>query len=225
MKRRHGFTLVEVLVAIAVLSVLSVMAWRAIDGLSRTERLTRERGDELLALQAGLGQWAADLDAMTETGLVPAVDFDGRTLRLTRRDALDTPDASLGLQVVAWTLRDGQWQRWLQSGVRTRSGLTQAWDAASRWGQRPSQDDLPRQVSVARASGWQIYYHRGDSWTHPLSSTGTQASGTGTPTPNGSTVSSPPEGVRLVLTLTGPQALTGDIVRDWARPTLGGGKS
>ena len=36
MQRRHGFTLVEVLVAIAVLSVLSVMAWRAIDGLSRT---------------------------------------------------------------------------------------------------------------------------------------------------------------------------------------------
>ena len=225
MQRRHGFTLVEVLVAIAVLSVLSVMAWRAIDGLSRTERLTRERGDELLALQAGLGQWAADLEAMTETGLVPAVDFDGQTLRLTRRDALDTHEVSLGLQVVAWTLRDGQWQRWLHNGVRTRSDLTQAWEAASRWGQRPAQDDLPRQVSVARASGWQIYYHRGDSWTHPLSSAGTTASGAGTPNPNGSSVGTPPEGVRLVLTLAGPQALTGDIVRDWARPTLGGGKS
>ncbi|GAB4088354.1 PulJ/GspJ family protein [Hydrogenophaga soli] len=224
MKRRHGFTLVEVLVAIAVLSVLSVMAWRAIDGLSRTERLTRERGDELLALQAGLGQWAADLEAMTETGLVPAVDFDGRTLRLTRRDALDTPNASPGLQVVAWTLRDGQWQRWLQNGVRTRGGLTQAWEAASRWGQRPSQDDLPRQVSVARASGWQIYYHRGDSWTHPLSSTGAPSTGMPNPSSN-SSVGTPPEGVRLVLTLAGPQALTGDIVRDWARPTLGGGKS
>lgn len=225
--RPCGFTLVEVLVAIAVLSVLSVMAWRAIDGLSRTERLTRERGDELLALQAGLGQWAADLDALSETGLVPALDYDGRALRLTRRDALDTADASPGLQVVAWTVRDGRWQRWQQDRLRTRADLLQAWEAASRWGQRAATDDATRQVGVARASGWQVYYHRGDSWTHPLSSSGTPAANDpdATAAPTGRTLTAPPDGVRLVLSLAGPQALTGDIVRDWARPVLGGGKS
>jgi general secretion pathway protein J len=34
-----------------------------------------------------------------------------------------------------------------------------------------------------------------------------------------------PDGVRLVLTVSGGQALNGELVRDWARPVLGGGKS
>ncbi len=33
-----------------------------------------------------------------------------------------------------------------------------------------------------------------------------------------------PEGVRLVLTLPAGRAVSGTLVRDWARPTLGGGK-
>lgn len=212
--RPQGFTLVELLVAIAVMAALALMAWRSIDGMARTERHTRERGDHLLALQAGLGQWAADLDALAETGDVPALDFDGRTLRLTRRDPLETDTHSPGLRVVAWALHNGRWTRWQAEGLQTRQALAQAWADAQRWGQQPAAGDAPRQVAIAQADRWQVFYHRDNAWTNPLS-------GASTPT----NLATLPDGVRLVLTLSSGQPLSGELVRDWARPVLGGGKS
>lgn len=240
--RSQGFTLIELLVAIAMMAVISVMSWRALDGMSRTETLTRERADDLLALQAGLGQWAADLDALQDNGEVPALDFDGRTVRLTRRDPLESAtDGSPGLQVVAWALQQGQWTRWQVSGLQTRDALIQAWAQAARWGQRPIPEDTVRQVVVAQADGWQVFYHRGDAWTHPLSSEGAAASALSAAAGSVTGVSagllgaagvatarnlvSLPDGVRLVLTLSPGQTVSGDLVRDWARPVLGGGKS
>lgn len=224
--KHQGFTLVELLAAISVMAALSVMAWQALDGMSRTETLTRQRTDDVLAVQAGLGQWGADLDAVVETGDVPAIDFNGRILRLTRRDALETPAGSPGLQVVAWGIRDGQWMRWQQTGLQNRERLSQAWEAAARWGERPTAEDNARQVNVAAATDWQVFYYRNDAWSHPLSSAGA----TGTPPVGGGQVGTnavppPPDGVRLVLNLAPGRTLSGELVRDWARPVLGGGKS
>ena len=214
--RSHGFTLVELLVAIAIMAALALMAWRSLDGMARTERHTRERGDQLLALQAGLGQWAADLDALAETREVPALDFDGRTLRLTRRDPLETDTESPGLRVVAWALHNGQWTRWQTENLQTRQALNQAWTEAQRWGQQPLPDDAVRLVPVAAADRWQVFYFRDNAWTNPQSASGA---------PQGSTQPALPDGIRLVLTLSGGQPLSGELVRDWARPVLGGGKS
>ncbi len=236
----RGFTLVELLVAIAIMALMSFMSWRALAGMSHTQALTQTRSDDLLALQAGLGQWRADLDALLETSEVPALDFDGRTLRLTRRDALESDTSSPGVQVVAWALHQGQWQRWQASGLRSRQTLAQAWEQATRWGQRPVAGDERQHVSVARATGWQVFYYRGDAWTNPLSADGSPAGlGSGV-LGNASGVSSLlgtlglpgvrapaqlPDGVRLVLTLSDGQTLSGNLVLDWSRPVLGGGKS
>lgn len=235
----RGFTLVELLVAIAVMALISIMSWRALDGMTRTEDITRQRGDDLLALQSGLGQWSADLEAIVETGEVPALDFDGRILRLTRRDALESELQSPGLRVVAWAIQGGYWVRWQADGIQTRQALTQAWNMAARWGQRPLADDAVRQVAVARADGWQVFYFRGNAWSNPLSADGVAAAAVGdgqSSTGSGDlfgaaaaararNLAAMPDGVRLVLTLSPGQTLNGDLVRDWARPVLGGGKS
>ena len=102
--RARGFTLVELLVALAIMAMMAGLAWRALDGMIRARDQITQRSDETLAMQAALSQWGTDLDAVVETQLVNAVDFDGRALRLTRRDATD-PVA--GVRVVAWTLRAG----------------------------------------------------------------------------------------------------------------------
>jgi len=217
MARSRGFTLVELLVAIAVMAVLSLMSWRAIDGMGRTQAHTRERADAQTELQGALGQWAADLDAVLPQTNLNAIDFDGRVLRLVRRDTLDTPVHSQGLRVVAWTRHttSGQWARWQSPPLRERGELQAAWQQATQWAQAARDEAVPGEVRLMPVAGWELFYYRGDAWTNPLSATGTPSAGTAT---DGS--ANLPDGVRLVLQLPPGAAVTGRLQRDWARPLI-----
>src|SRR6218665_362875 len=55
--RQQGFTLIELLLAIGVMALLAVLSWRGLDGMVRAQETTRQRADEMLVLQAALGQW------------------------------------------------------------------------------------------------------------------------------------------------------------------------
>ena len=92
----------------------------------------------VLALQVGLAQWTADLDAMVQTPQLNAIDWNGRVLRLTRRNATDD---SAGVLVAAWSRRvvdgKGQWLRWQSPPVRTRADWRQAWEQAAQWARTP----------------------------------------------------------------------------------------
>jgi general secretion pathway protein J len=159
-----------------------------------------------LALQAGLGQWAADLDAIALQANTPSLAWDGRVLRVLRRGSVSPGD---GLRVVGWSQRqvDGitYWLRWQSPSLRTRAELDAAWAQAARWGQNPSNEDPLREVRISPLSQWQIFYFRNNAWTNPQSS----ASATD--------ANALPEGVRLVLTLPAGQAISGVLTRDWAR--------
>lgn len=233
--RPRGFTLVELLIALSVMAIMALLSWQGLDGMMRTQRQTEQYGQEILTLQAGLGQWQADLEALVELPQVSALDWDGRVLRMTRRGPASAPETTL---VVGWTLRNpgaqGQWLRWQSPPLSRRSEWSQAWQQAALWGQNPDEAARQREVLIAPATEWQIFYYRQDAWTHPLSSdasaTGSGSPAPGTPAsggaPSGDTRNGLlPQGVRLVLTLAPGQALSGRLQRDWARPTLGGGKS
>lgn len=222
--RSRGFTLIELMLAVGVMAVLAVLSWRGIDAMVRARDITEERSAQVLALQSGLAQWTADLDAIESTGLVAPIDWNGQTLRLTRRaPASDAPS----LRVVAWSRRvgadGGQWLRWESTPVTDRAQLRQAWDLAERWAQNP--DDLlrRREVAVTPLTDWQVFYYRGDAWTNPLSSAGAP---TGLVLPGAAPALVPaPDGVRLQLQLPEGGSIAGRIVRDWVQPTAGGGKT
>ena len=80
----RGFTLVELLVALFALSLMAVMSWRGLDGMVRAQAQTQTRADDVLALQVGLQQWQADLDAIQQMPQMSALDWNGRVLRMTR---------------------------------------------------------------------------------------------------------------------------------------------
>lgn len=228
--RRHagGFTLVEVLVALLMMALLAGLSWQALDGVLRSRDASRLTIDSTVRLSTVMTQWEQDLAALHETLAVPALSFDGQTLRLTRR-------AEGGVMLVAWAVRGGQWQRWTTLPVVRTGELQEAW--------LRSQQLLGTEPGTVRlaedASQWQIYFARGGQWSNAQSSgdlvAGPQAAPPPppppqqpTPTPpgdGGATPTAPPpppvapvaqlrealpEAVRLQVTLGG-QVLTRDI--------------
>jgi general secretion pathway protein J len=223
----RGFTLVELLVALLALSLLAVLSWRGLDGMTRAQALTETRADEVLTLQVGLAQWGADLDAVMQLPQFTALDWNGRVLRMTRRGTAAVTD---GVVVVGWTRRTvngvGTWLRWQSPPLTTRGQVEDAWLRADTWSQNPGDEERRREVAIAPLQEWQIFYYRGDAWTNPLSSdASTGGLPPGAAPPGGRSTGAIPDGVRLVLSLPPGQAINGKLTRDWVRPTLGGGKS
>ncbi|MFY3383477.1 PulJ/GspJ family protein [Paracidovorax sp. MALMAid1276] len=214
-RTQRGFTLIELLVAIGVMALIAILSWRGLDGMVRAQEQTRQRADDMLVLQAALGQWTTDLDAIMAVANTTPLDWDGQVLRITRRSSA-VPDE--GPVVVAWTRRGnaqgvGEWLRWQSPPVRTRGDWQQAWQQAGQWARTPGDAERRFEVRLMPLQSWQLFYYRGGAWSNPLSSSGTDASAT------------IPDGVRLQIDLPAGQALTGQLTRDWVNPILGGRRS
>lgn len=202
----RGFTLVEVLVALMVMAVLAAMAWQGVDGIVRTRDESQRRLEQTLRIATVLAQWELDLAALQESAAVPALAFDGATLRLTRR-------APGGLQVVAWTLRPGSpgWLRWAGPVVATETALQESWLRSQQL-----RADEPGQLrTLDGVDQWQIYFYRGSAWANA------QSSGDLAPA-SGGAAGAParqllPSGVRLVLGFSpAVQGVAASLTRDIA---------
>lgn len=218
---QRGFTLIELLVAITLLGLMALMSWRGIDGMVRAQTQTRERGDALLTLQAALGQWGADLDAIEPLPYTTPIDWDGQVLRITRHSSTSAADGAL---VVAWSRRNvegtDQWLRWQSDQVRTRGEWQNAWQQAAVWARTPTEAERRREVALVPLTQWQIFYYRGNAWTNPLSSSATspivQAIGNAGAEAKARNVV--PDGVRLQIDLAPGKGIAGRLTRDWVNP-------
>jgi general secretion pathway protein J len=203
MKRGRGFTLVEVLVALTLMAVLAGLAWRGIDGVASARRASEEHVERTLRTGTVIAQLEQDLQALHDSALVPALAFDGATLRLVRRQ-------EGGLQVVAWALREGRWTRWNSAVVTRGSALQDAWFASQQLlGNEPGQLTLLEDVQ-----GWQVYFFRDNAWSNAQSSAGTAATPPGAASAPLARQRAPlPSGVRIMLTLP-----AGSLTRDLLVP-------
>ena len=78
----RGFTLVEVLVALAIMAVMAALAWQGVDGMMRSREAGQQAIERTSRLNTIVVQWEQDLRELHDTGIVPAITFDGQTLRL-----------------------------------------------------------------------------------------------------------------------------------------------
>jgi general secretion pathway protein J len=213
--KQHGFTLVELLVGLALMAVLAVLSWRGLDTMARSRDSTQARINAVAAAQTGLSQWRADLNAIQAMpGVLSAssLAWDGRVMRLLRRSG--TPQSQgqdAGLQVTAWTVRDGQWRRWQSADLRQRAQIDQAWREAGQWGQNPSSQALQQEAALMPAGSWQLFYLRENAWANPLSSDGQQTQ----------SLLKTPDAIRMVLQLDSNNTTSldqGALTLDWSRP-------
>lgn len=122
-RAQAGFTLIEVLVALALMALVSLMAWRGLAGVSGARDRIEAQAEDTDAIVRTLGQMARDVE-LSYSG--PPFDSAGQDalaltsgLRLLRRAAggqtlevlRPDPDGNGLWQRVQWQIRpDGLWR-------------------------------------------------------------------------------------------------------------------
>ena len=212
--RHRGFTLIEVLVAVVIMAIMSLMAWQGVDGIARARETNQVRLEQILRIETVVAQWEQDLTALQETSAVPALSCDGQSVRLTRR-------AEGGLQVVLWSLRPegaaSVWQRWAGPPTTTTHGLQDSWLRSQQF--QGSENGQLR--ALEGLDSWQVYFFRGNAWSN-CQSTGDLTPATPvTPVAASAPASGAapqrdllPSGVRVVLAFAPGSGLAGNLTRD-----------
>lgn len=138
----RGFTLIELLIAISLMAVLAILAWRGLDSVLRSRERIVEASQNLRALATGFSQLEEDLRRTWPVRLlglaVPPISFaqeiaDGPpTLRLLREMPPDSGTAQI--QRVSYRLREGTLERGFSAWTMPApQGGGQAADAPMTW--------------------------------------------------------------------------------------------
>ncbi|MDO5654285.1 MAG: prepilin-type N-terminal cleavage/methylation domain-containing protein [Brachymonas sp.] len=245
-----GFTLIEVMVAMAILALVAVLSWRGLDAMVRVRERTGQASAQIFTLQTALAQWRADLDAMlpeahsgnsnapSESAIASPLAWDGKVLRLLRR-----ANATLGADNTHLPLPTGgakaapapaasegtQVVVWalgactgLQPDPATATPETAATPCWLRW-----------QSPVLRTLGdQQLAWQQAEAWGQHAGRAAHAMGQTVMPVQQwqlqffreGAWAPAPatslPDAVRLVLNLPAKEGLQGDITVDWMSPTL-----
>lgn len=126
MKPARGFTLLELLVAISILAMVSMIAWRGLDSLVRTRERLGPEAEQVRALLTAFGQLERDLARVARADFfaLPSAPVNvrlatqGQVLEIVRIAPGAEGQAS-ALQTVFWRVTDGYLMRQASPPART----------------------------------------------------------------------------------------------------------
>ena len=227
--KARGFTLVEVMVALAIMGTITAMAWQGISSIMQSQQYNRERSSEVAVMQTLLAQWDNDLNHIDlnpsgnyASDMAPIqYEKEKGLLRLVR---WDDGRGDRALRVVAWKKRltnpsddaktgAGTLMRWQSPPIASMEDLQLAWQNAKTWADGSENTALlATELAILPITQWELRPFRQGQWSEDAQDI--------LPS-NRNTVRL--QGLRLIITpAEGSVFAGGSISKDWLRPTAPG---
>lgn len=192
MKTARGFTLLELLVAITVLSVVSVIAWRGLDTLLMTRDRLEPEVDETRAMLVAFGQMERDLSQVVNPAFLGLTSSplnvrpaDGAMMIELARVAVPVPDRATEVQTVYYRVVEGT--------------LVRQATAALPYFQRTNTGQFENARLLEGIQSMDIrLWQPGVGWTPP----GDRVDASATPATPATGRNQPPPGLEVILTRT-----------------------
>ncbi|WP_394777326.1 type II secretion system protein J [Undibacterium sp.] len=165
MKRKYGFTLVELLVAVSVLAIIAVLGWRGLDVIIRSRDSLTSELEKAHGIQLAFAQMESDCEHLisysTLPNRAPLVVAQNR-LVLVRNVFTDNQPSRV--QVVAYHLRDGVLSRRESAATRDLAMLDTLWQAEAA--DIKNNRDVVLQTGVATMAV-RVWLNDGAGWRQP----------------------------------------------------------
>jgi general secretion pathway protein J len=163
----RGFTLVELLVAIWIMSIVAVIAWRGLSALVATRDRLGPEADDVRAMLTGFGQMERDLAHAVNPVLVApnyapvsVQSVDGAPALQVLRFSEPLPDGASAVQQVTYAVIDGTLLRQCSAAVRSVQAASSA---------TPSTARLVPEVASMQVRVWR----KNEGWIVPASNDAT----------------------------------------------------
>lgn len=129
-QRLAGFTLVELLVAITILSFVAIIGWRGLDSIMRSRTVLTNDMAQLRGLQLAFSQLQSDCEHIVATGgLNNRSTLSIEPERLTMVRTVNIDNQPTRYQVIAYRVKDGVLSRRESSATRDLVELDTLWQA------------------------------------------------------------------------------------------------